>query len=243
MKKIILMFFAALLIVSLNFTGCSFDNGEKKQLDYDSLLQMPKTYVGIADKVEYESFAQYKEEVFSKKLNQGALVTIECIDTAFYITVRHSDGDIMISGKAISKCKVSSVGDTFNGFDLEKDSLVELEQDYYLMPTTEQDALAMFESFGAVFLRDSDGAVTGMELSDGDYLLTIQNGVEYTLKLYEDALPMESGKLYTGALVSRDSKQTVQYLSPLEDTDRYNAFRMSQSTLTVAGEIKAALSN
>lgn len=247
MKKIFLVLIAIIMAALLTFTGCasiSSDNSGKSNriLDYELLLQMPKSYVGITDNVEYESLTQFKEEVFAKRMIQGALATIECIDTVFYITIWHSDGDIMISGKAVTRCKVSDVGETFNGFALKTGSVVEFEQNYYIFPTDEEATSKMFESFGAVFSRDSSGAITGMEIEDGAYPMEIQDNVKYTLKLYDDTLPMEPEKKYTGAIISNDSKNAIEFLMPLEETDRYDEFHMSQSAMTVAAEIKADLS-
>lgn len=243
MRKLFVVLIAVLMIIFMIFTGCSNDNGSEhnQALDYDLLLQMPKSYVGIVDNVEYESLAQFKEEMFTTRTFSGAFAMLECVDTAFYVTIRHSGNDVMISGKAIAKCKITDIGEIFNQFSLEKNSYIDVEQDYYLYPVSEEDTLAMFESFGADFTRDSDGTIAGMEISDGDYLLEIRDNVQYELKLYTDVLPMVSGKMYTGAVISYDGGYSVQFLSPVETTDCYDEFSMSQSTLTIATAIKNEL--
>lgn len=243
MRKIFVVLIAVLMIMSMIFTGCSNDNGSEhnQALDYDLLLQMPRSYVGIVYNVEYESLAQFKEEMFTTRTFSGAFVMLECVDTAFYVTIRHSGNDVMISGKAVAKCKIADIGESFNQFSLEKNSYIGVEQDYYLYPVSEEDAVAMFESFGADFTRDSDGTITGMEISDGDYLLEIRDDVQYELKLYTDVLPMAAEKMYTGAVILCDGKSTVQFLSPVEATDRYDEFTMSQSSLTISTAIKNEL--
>lgn len=166
---------------------------------------------------------------------------LECVDTAFYVTIWHSGNDVMISGKTVAKCKIADIGESFNQFSLDKNSYIGVEQDYYLYPVSEEDAVAMFESFGADFTRDSDGTITGMEISDGDYLLEIRDDVQYALKLYTDVLPMAAGKMYTGAVILCDGKSTVRFLSPVEATDRCDEFTMSQSSLTISAAIKNEL--
>ena len=237
-----------MLLISLILTGCSdspTDNVQKSENDfnYDLLLQMPKSYVGEADNAEYESLEQFKSQTFSKEIVRGAVATIECIDTAFYITVRNDGEDIMISGKAVSKCKIVTVGEIFNGYNVKNGSIVELVQDYYVIPTNEKDAEDMFESFGAKFTKDSTGANVKMEIKDGDYLLQIKKDVDYTLKIRNDVLPMEPGPKYTGAVISYESTNTVQYLSPVENVQRYETFQMSESVVKVASEIKHNFAN
>lgn len=243
MRKVFLVIATAMLLASLILTGCSNSLPNSVQeggndFNYDLLLQMQKNYVGEADNVEYESLKQFKNQVFSKDLVQGALATIECVDTAFYITVRHDGEDIMITGKAVSKCKVVTIGETFNDYNVKSNTIIELVQDYYVMPTNEKDTIDMFESFGANFIKDSTGATIGMEIKDGDYALEIKKGVDYTLKIRNDVLPMEPGIKYTGAIISHGSINAVQYLSPVENTQRYEAFQMSESVINIATEIK-----
>lgn len=248
MKNVILVFATAMLLASLVLTGCSNSLPNSRQeggndFNYDLLLQMPKNYVGEADNVEYESLEQFKNQVFSKELVPGAVATIECIDTVFYITVRHDGEDIMITGKAVSKCKVVTIGESFNNYNVKSNAIVELVQDYYVIPTNEKDTMDMFESFGANFIKDSTGATIGMEIKDGDYALQIKKGVDYTLKIRNDVLPMEPGIKYTGAIISHETTNTVQYLSPVEKTQRYEVFQMSESVMNIATEIKHNFSN
>ncbi len=241
MKKYLSIFPVIILALIVFLTGCSAGNSgdETLHLDYDVLLQMPKSYVSIADKVSFESLTQYKEFMFKQRPIQGAFVTLESIDTVFYVTVWHDGGEVYTAGKAVTRCKITDVGETFNGYTTKKDSVIEIEQDYYIEPIDEKDALNMFESFGAVFTRDFFGEIVKMELEEGDYLLKIQKDVKYELKLYDDVLPMESGKTYTGVLKLLDGKNTVDLLSPLEETDRYDAFRMSSETKKLAAEVQA----
>jgi len=239
MKKSLLITIAILLLISLMFTGCSNVSSDDSGVTmYDLLLQMPKTYVGESDKLLYTSLKQYETEVFSNKMIKGALATIECVDTVFYITVRHDGEDIMVSGKAVAKCKIVDLGKTFNDYGVRSDAVLEFVQDYYVIPTNHNDKVDMFKSFGADFKEDSTGAIIEMEIKDGDYILEIQENVDYTLMLHNDTLPMESGKKYTCAISSYDSLTSVQYLSPLEDEQRYEVFQISQSTLNIANEIK-----
>ncbi len=240
MKKFFLAFAATVTVLFLAFTGCSSgDTGEGSlYLDYNVLLQMPKSYVSHVERVECESLAQYKEEFFSHPAVQGALVTVECIDTVFYVTVE----DVYIAGKAVTRCKITDVGEKFNGYAPEIESVVEVEQDYYIFPAEEKDTAKMLESFGASFSRNFFGKITEMELKEGEYPLKIQEGVEYELKLSEDVLPMESGKQYTGILTPYKENCAIQYLLPLEETDRYDGFRRSPSVLKLAGEIKDSFS-
>ncbi len=242
MKRILLVIITVILLTSSILIGCSNSQHEDEQtiesLNYDLLLQMPKKYIGEAGSVEYESLEQFKKHVFLNDIVQGALATIECIDTVFYITVRHDNEDIMISGKAMSKCKIVTVGETFNGYNVKNDTVVELVQDYYIIPTDEEDSVDMFESFGASFIKDSKGAVIGMKIEDGDYLLQIKEGVDYTLKIRNDVLPMESGIKYTGAIISHESTDTVQYLMPIENTQRYGSFQVRESVVNIATELK-----
>lgn len=238
MKRILLVIITVILLTSSILIGCSNSHDKIEPFNYDLLLQMPKKYIGEADSVEYESLEQLKKHVFSNDIVKGALATIECIDTVFYITVRHDNEDIMISGKAMSKCKIVAVGETFNGYNVKNDTVVELVQDYYIIPTDEEDSVDMFESFGASFVKDAKGAVIGMEIEDGDYLLQIKEGVDYTLKIRDDVLPMESGIKYTGAIISHESTDTVQYLMPVENTQRYETFKMRESVVNIATELK-----
>lgn len=247
MKKVFLFIATVMLLTSLILTGCSNslpDNKQEKGNDfnYDLLLQMTRSYVGEADSVKYESLEQFKNQVFSQDVT-GAFATIECVDIVFYITVRHDGEDVMISGKAVSKCKVVAIGETFNNYNVKSSSIVEFVQDYYLIPTHENDTVDMFESFGANFIKDSTGAVIGMEIEDGDYALQIKKGVDYTLKIRNDVLPMEPGIKYTGAIISYESVNTVQYLSPVENTQRYEDFQMSESVMNIATEIKQNFEN
>ena len=238
MKRILLVIITVILLTSSILIGCSNSHDKIEPFNYDLLLQMPKKYIGEADSVEYESLEQLKKHVFSNDIVKGALATIECIDTVFYITVRHDNEDIMISGKAMSKCKIVAVGETFNGYNVKNDTVVELVQDYYIIPTDEEDSVDMFESFGASFVKDAKGAVIGMEIEDGDYLLQIKEGVDYTLKIRDDVLPMESGIKYTGAIISHESTDTVQYLMPIENTQRYESFQVRESVVNIATELK-----
>lgn len=240
MKKYLLAAIVVLLLMSMIFTGCSntISGNNKGETMYDLLLQMPKIYVGESDDLEYESLKQYKSEVFSNKMIKGALATLECIDTVFYITVRHDGEDVMISGKAVAKCKVVALDEIFNNYDVKSDSVLEFAQDYYLIPTNDNDKVDMFKSFGADFIEDSTGAIVEMKIKDGDYVLEIQEHIDYTLKIHKNTLPMESGKKYTCAISSYDSFVNVQYLSPVESDQRYEAFQMSQSTIDIAREIK-----
>ena len=242
MKRILLVIITVILLTSSILIGCSNSQHKDVQaiesLNYDLLLQMPKNYIGEADSVEYESLEQFKKHVFLNDIVQGALATIECIDTVFYITVRHDDEDVMISGKAVSKCKIVTVGETFNGYNVKNDTVVELVQDYYIIPTDEEDSVDMFESFGASFVKDAKGGVIEMKIEDGDYLLQIKEGVDYTLKIRNDVLPMESGIKYTGAIISHESTDTVQYLMPIENTQRYETFKMRESVVNIATELK-----
>ena len=240
MKRILLVIITVILLTSSILIGCS-NSHDIEPFNYDLLLQMPKKYIGEADSVEYESLEQFKKHVFSNDIVKGALATIECIDTVFYITVRHDNEDIMISGKAMLKCKIVAVGETFNGYNVKNDTVVELVQDYYIIPTDEEDSVDMFESFGASFVKDAKGAVIGMEIEDGDYLLQIKEGVDYTLKIRNDVLPMESGIKYTGAIISHESTDTVQYLMPVENTQRYETFKMRESVVNIAAELKRTL--
>ena len=241
MKRILLVIITVILLTSSILIGCSNSHDKIEPFNYDLLLQMPKKYIGEADSVEYESLEQFKKHVFSNDIVKGALATIECIDTVFYITVRHDDEDVMISGKAASKCKIVTVGETFNSYNVKSDTVVELVQDYYIIPTDEEDSVDMFESFGASFIKDSKGAVIEMKIEDGDYLLQIKEGVDYTLKIRDDVLPMESGIKYTGAIISHETIDTVQYLMPVENTQRYETFKMRESVVNIATELKRTL--
>lgn len=245
MKKVFSVIVAAMLLASLILTGCS-DSRSDRENNYDLLLQMPKDYVGEPDNVGCESLEQFKNLTFSQKDVSGTIASIECIDTAFYITyitVRHDGEDIMISGKAVSRCKIIAVEETFNDYNAKSNTIVEVVQDYYITPTNEEDAIDMFKSFGADFIKDSTGEITGMEIKDGDYALQIKEGVNYTLKIQDDVLPMEPGVKYTGAIISYKSTNTVQYLLPAENTQRYDAFQMSKSVMNIATEIKHSLTN
>lgn len=241
MKRILLVIITVILLTSSILTGCSNSHDKIEPFNYDLLLQLPKKYIGEADSVEYESLEQFKKHVFSNDIVKGALATIECIDTVFYITVRHDNEDIMISGKVMSKCKIVTVGETFNGYNVKNDTVIELVQDCYIIPTDEEDSVDMFESFGASFVKDAKGAVVGMEIEDGDYLLQIKEGVDYTLKIRNDVLPMESGVKYTGAIISHETIDTVQYLMPVENTQRYETFKMRESVVNIATELKRTL--
>ena len=248
MKKVFLVIATAMLLASLILTGCSDLRPNNKQkaesdLNYDLLLRMPKDYVGEADNVVYESLEQFKTKTFSGEAVSGTIATIECIDTVFYITVRHDGEDIMISGKAVSKCKIVAIEETFNNYNVKNNTVVEIVQDYYVTPTNEEDAIDMFESFGADFIKDSIGMTIGMEIKDGDYALQIKEGVNYTLKLQDDVLPMEPGVKYTGAIISYKSTNAIQYLLPVEDTQRYDSFQMSESVMNIATEIKRNLAS
>ena len=248
MKRILSVAVIVMVLIPLILTGCSDSLPDSVQeggndFNYDLLLQMPKNYVGEVDNEEYESLEQFKNQVFSKKLVSGALATIECVDTVFYITVRHDGEDIMATGKAVSKCKVVTIGETFNNYNVKSNAIVELVQDYYVFPTNEKDAVDMFESFGATIIKDSTGATIGMELKDGDYALQIEKGVDYTLKIRNDVLPMEPGTKYTGVIISHESINYMQYLSPVENAQRYEAFQMSESVEKIASEIKNNFAN
>ena len=225
---------AILLLTSLFFVGCSNTSPDNNDTIYDLLLQMSKTYIGEMCNVEYESLEQYKSETFSNEMIQGAFAIVECIDTDFYITVRHDGEDIMISGKSVAKCRVVDLDEVFNNYDVKVDKILEFVQDYYLIPTNEQDKINMFKSFGVEFKEDT----VGMEIKDGDYILEVQENVDYTLNLHNDTLPMEAGQKYTGAIISDNSVNTIHYLSPLENAQRYETFQMSQSTMNIATEIK-----
>lgn len=245
MRKNIALFTVGVTILAISllaFTGC-MNNSSANSISYDTLLQLPKTYIGEPHGILYESFNHYKTEMFSENKMSGAIASVECIDTTFYITVRHDGEDIMLSGKAIAKCKVTALKETFNNFSSKSNSIVEVEQNYYIMPTNEHDTLDMLESFGAVLEKDETGEIIGMDINDGDYVLKYQEGVAYTLKIRPDTLPLEKGKSYTGVIISCDGKSDINFLSPVESTQRYEGFQMSQSVKNIAAEIKGAFVN
>ena len=237
MKKKFILIVTAILFASFILTGCS-DSQTNSEQNYDWLLQMPKSYIGEEDRIEIRSWEHYKELTFSNGLISGAIATIECVDTDFYITIRNDGEDTMISGKSVSKCKVVAVGETFNGYNVKSNSIIEIIQDYYLMPTNETELVEMFESFGAHFIKDSTGEIVKLELKDGDYPLRVKKGVDYKMQIGYDELPMEQGIQYTGVIIHNDSKNFVNYLSPVEETQRYDVFQMSTSVKNIAAEIK-----
>ena len=207
---------------------------EENNFNYDLLLQMPKEYIDVKDNAVYDSLEQFKAQTYSNKDVFGAIATIECIDTAFYITV---GPDTEISGKTVSKCKIVA-DETFNDYDIKFETIVEIVQNYYLVPTNEEDVIDMLESFGAEFKIDSMGCCFEINLKEGDYVLQIKDGVSYTLKLQDNVLPMEPGVKYTGAIIICKKAITAQYLLPVEDTQRYDSFQMSKSVMNIATEIK-----
>ena len=243
MKKLSALF-TAIIIAIILFTGCTNNPSDaveptKSDFSYDMLLQLPKTYIGNPNNIEYESLNQYITECFSDSQNKGAIASVECVETIFYITVRHDGEDIMVSGKAVAKSKITSIIEKYNGFDIKPETIVELEQDYYIMPIHEKDALEMFKSFGATFHEDSTGEVSGMDIKDGNYVLKIKENVDYTLKINYNVLPLENGECYTGVITGNNSVSTIQFLSPVENTQRYEAFQMNQSTANIASEVKS----
>lgn len=238
MKKTISTFLITTILMLTMLNGCS---NPESTFNYDLLLQMPKIYVGEADNVIYESLEQFKEQTFSDKSVSGAIATIECVNNDFYITIRHDGEDIMFSGKTVSKCNVVTVGETFNNCSISRDSTVELVQDYYLFPLDENEIINMLESFGVNFIKNSAGTIIKAEIEDGDYLLQVKETNNYTLKICNDVLPMEPGKKYTGAIISSEPITAVMYLSPLENTQRYETFQMSESTTNIATAIKLDL--
>ncbi len=238
MKKIISIILITTILILPILNGCS---NRENIFNYDLLLQMPKIYVGETENVIYESLEQFKNQTFSDKSISGAIATIECVNNDFYITIRHDGEDIMFSGKTVSKCNVVTVGETFNNWSIARNSTVELVQDYYLFPLNENDIINMFESFGANFIKDSAGTIIKAEIEDGDYLLQVKEPDNYTLKICNDVLPMEPGEKYTGVIISVGPINTVTYLSPLENTQRYETFQMSESTTNIATEIKLDL--
>lgn len=248
MRKIFLVIAAAMLLASLILTGCSDSLPSSSQeggndLNYDLLLQMQRNYVGEADNMECESLEQFKSIVSSGRSIQGMFATLECVDNVFYVTFRHDGDDIMITGKTVSKCKVVSIGEKFNNYGVKNGEVIELVQDYYLLPTNLDDEMDIYGSFGASFIKDSTGATIGMEIEDGDYVLDIKEGVDYALMIRSDVLPMEPGVKYTGAVTSYELGNAVRYLSPVEDTQRYDGFQMSESVMNIAAEIKHSLAN
>ncbi len=252
MKKSIALFLmiAVFALFLSTFAGCEnrpSDNSEKVKsgFDYNLILQMPKKHTSIVESIEYESLDEYKNKTFTENKHNGAIASVECIGTTFYITIRHDGEDIIIGGKAVAKCKITSIKEEFNSFADKVGTVFEFDQNYYIMPANINDEMEMFKSFGAVFSKDSNGEITGMELPDGDYVLEYKEGVEYILNLalYGDALPLEDGKEYTGIIISRDSKYGMSFISPIEDTQRYEVFSMSQYEIKMSAEIKKEFAN
>lgn len=209
--------------------------------DYDLLLMMPKTYVEKEADPEYKSLEQFKTEVFPKGGAKGALAYISCYETVFYVTVSHDGDDIIISGgKAVSECEVR-VNTVFNGCEIKNGSTVEIVQDYYLLPSDEKERMRMLRSFGAEMITDPTGKIIGARLDDGEYKLNFRYFVDYAMTISGDTLPMEPGYSYTGAIISKDSVNTVRYLSPVEDTSRYDVFQRSESVDEIAEEIRKLL--
>lgn len=247
MSKKIFLSIAVIFIVLLSmltFPGCSDNVNSTAESDfaYDLILQLPRTYVGETDGIIYESLESYKTS-FSQTQTKMALASVECIDTVFYVTIQHYGEDRVITGKSVAKCRVTSVHEKFNNSELDNGSIVELKQSCYILPKNEEDFIRMFESFGAVYRRDSGGDIIDMEINDGDYLLEYQENVEYKLIMHHDVLPMEAGQGYTGAIVSYESGNTIQYLAPTKNTQRYEVFQMSQSQINLATEIKEVFAN
>lgn len=246
MKKL-LFIIMVILFASLVLVGCSDSLSGNEQetannFNYDQLLEMPIEYVGESDRIVFESWDQHKEYILSRGVDRAAVAAIECIDTVFYITVRRDGEYIETSGKAVSRCKVVAVGEKFNNCDIENGAIVEIVQNYYLYPKNEKDNIEMFESFGAVFEKNIKGEIVGVELDDGDYALKIKDGVDYTLKIFDsDELPMEPGVKYTGVVWPGESRGGVEYLSPVENTQRYDVFRIDGTTKKIAAEVKQSL--
>ncbi len=234
---------AALIIPAFipisNVTGTEDKQNAESDFSYDLILQMPKSYVGAADRIIYQSLDEFKKESSSI----GALASVECIDTKFYVTIDNHNGDIYVSGKAVSKCKVTSISETFNNYDVKVGSIVEITQDCYILPINEDDCLDMYESFGAKFQRDLSGEIIGMEIDDGDYLLNYKEGVEYELRIFQDALPLEEGKGYTGAICSNEPVTWMDYIAPIEDSPRYEDFNTGTTDINIAKEIRDEVLN
>ncbi len=233
MKKINVLV-SLILFITLLFVGCSNKLYNKGiDFNYDLLLQMTRQYLSEQDDYDcYTSLTDLKTRLSQYEHTQSAFATVECIDTDFYITVRHSDGDIMISGKSVSKCNVVCIGEIFNNYNIKENTVVEIVQDFYIIPTNEKDKLDMFKSFGAKITSDK------MKIKDGDYLLRLQEDVDYTLKIHENVLPMEPGMQYTCAILSYDSITTAQFLLPTDNAQRYEDFQISEDEMNIANEIQ-----
>ena len=226
----------------LTFVGCDSEQETANNFNYDQLLEMPIEYVGESDRIVFESWDQYKEYISSRETARAAVAAIECIDTVFYITVRHDGEDIMTSGKAVSRCKVVAVGEKFNNCNIENGAIVEIVQNYYLYPRNNKVKIEMFESFGADFEKNLKGEVVGMKIDDGDYALKIKDVSDYKLKIFDSVvLPMEPGVKYTGVVWSGESTNFVEYLSPAENTQKYDVFRIDGTTKKIAAEVKQSL--
>ena len=226
----------------LTFVGCDSEQETANNFNYDQLLEMPIEYVGESDRIVFESWEQRKEYILSRGIARAAVAAIECIDTVFYITVRRDGEYIETSGKAVSRCKVVAVGEKFNNCDIENGAIVEIVQRYFIYPKNEKDYIEMFESFGADFEKNLKGEVVGMKIDDGDYALKIKDVSDYTLKISGcDVLPMEPGVKYTGVVWPGESRGGVSYLSPVENTQKYDVFRIDGTTKKIAAEVKQSL--
>lgn len=242
MKKHLIVITAFLLLTALLFSGCT---EEKSGFSYDKLLEMKKDYVAEVDKVYLGSYQDYKtliENVHSKDVT----ACFECLETTFYITTRDAeDGLIYIEGKTVNKCKVTAIYESFNGCPVTVGTVVDVVQSYYIDPIDDDDMNECLERYGAVHTRDSSGKVIKTEIADGDYVLEYRDDVEYRMVFVERELPMEVGVSYTGVLSERgfDTCFWVNFLSPQENTQRYDVFTIDEDDAVIAAEIKALFTN
>lgn len=245
-------FVLAIAIMSFllfSFSGCNNQqsDGTKEDssgFDYDMILRMPKTYLGTEDDcVGFDSLSHYTSEVFSDQNSKGALASFECLDTTFYITISHMDDKPVLSGKAVVRCKVVSVGEVFNNFSIAVGSVFETTQDYFLLPEAGESTVALLESLGGVCQKDENGNIINWEIADGDFLLERKENTTYELKIYHGTLPLENGKTYTGAICSYSSGSNfyIDYVAPMENAQRYEGFLMSESESLIAAQIKDQL--
>ncbi len=230
---LVMLFLGTLLF---GFDGCA--NKISREDSFFEISQMPKMYVGDIDKKDYGSLASFEKEIFQNKKKQGGVVMLVCIENKHYITISHNGEDVVVTGKTVAKCRVEDVGEVFNGFEAKEGSVVEFEQQYYLLPQDSEDTLKILESLGAELQYDLSGNASRIEMEDGDYELPYDEGIDFRIKIWEDVLPLDQNEQYTCLLMTENNRTTALYLWPIENAERYSSFNLSQSYCKVAEEVQ-----
>lgn len=246
MKRNVFTFVLVLIYSFASLFGCNHSTNRTNSLNqsfsFEMLNSLEKVYVGESDAPLYETLDSFSQAIIQGKKAKCALVLFHCVEVTPYITISHHGDDIIVSGKTIAKCIIDEVAESYNDFKLSEKTSVEIEQKYYFEPASEEECIKMFEEFGAQFQSNELGELIGMDINDGDYVLTLKTNVDYLLKIHKDVLPLMLEQYYTGLLLIENGKDRIVFISPKDELEMYNSFLISDNYLTIANEIKHILS-